>query len=63
MEETLYGAIALVVIIFGALVSDSYQCSAQWENSGFSSKWGVMSGCQINKDGHWIPATAYREIQ
>jgi hypothetical protein len=60
--------VAVIVLIFAtlagaAMVLDSWQCRADWVDSGMATRWGPMIGCQIETSrGKWIPAKAYRGV-
>lgn len=42
---------------------ERYACSTKWEESGFQSRFGIVSGCLVKqKDGRWIPSENYREF-
>lgn len=64
-------AIAVLTIVFVCSVAGfasikltEKRCLASWERSGFPVRYGWPEGCQIDpdKDGRWIPASAYRAI-
>ena len=64
-------AIAVFTVVFLCAVTaftlvklDERGCKASWERSGFPVRYGWPEGCQIDpdKDGRWIPTSAYRAI-
>ena len=55
--------VLIFALIFGALILVvSYQCQREWERSGMAVEFRLLAGCQVQHNGHWIPATSYREI-
>jgi hypothetical protein len=45
-----------------ALASDVAGCHGRWEESGYSVKYGMMSGCIVNFQGRWMPEKAIRAL-
>ncbi len=42
---------------------NSYKCSSKWEGSQLKTHWGPISGCRIQKDGYWVPDSAFRATE
>mgnify|MGYP001564355717 CR=1 FL=1 len=42
---------------------ESVTCEARWRDSGMESSYGLVSGCLIKHEGHWIPQQNYRELE
>lgn len=60
-------ALVLILVIFAvAMVASyfakSYACRTGWEQSGYASKFGFITGCLVQKDGKWFPSSSIREI-
>jgi hypothetical protein len=56
--------VLLVTLIFGAanlLVGAS--CDAQWKDSGMQHRYSFFGGCQVKRNGVWIPAGNYRDTE
>ena len=51
----------LFLTVFGIVeLVDKNVCTAKTEDIGFSSRWSVLGGCQIEvKEGQWIPLNSY----
>lgn len=51
----------VVVLAFISLLSlaswviRAHECRAHWDQSGMTSRWSIMGGCQLHQDGRWIP--------
>lgn len=59
----LSGIAAISVFFALATWADSATCSAQWEDSNFHYRWGIMQGCMIQlPNGSWVPAQSYRVV-
>lgn len=62
------GVIGLVLlVVVAALMVPIYwletrSCASKWEESGMKSDYAFFAGCRIEKNGKWIPADAYREL-
>ena len=55
--------VLIFALVFGALfLVVSYRCQREWERSGMAVEFRLFAGCQVQHNGHWIPATSYREI-
>jgi len=55
------GVIWLIVIGFSAIGREI--CDQRWAGSRMGTDWSVLTGCMVKtKDGRWIPASSYREI-
>lgn len=57
--------ITVILVIFTVIFSikyalSAYSCHVRWSDSSFDSKYSFLSGCLVNKDGHWIPAKNLR---
>ena len=67
MNDGIIILLVFVSIIGGLILGVDYlsfvTCEKQWANSGFNSKYTIMTGCmiEVQKD-KWIPDTSYREI-
>lgn len=58
------GVLGLLFLFGLAAWADSASCRSKWEASNMQSRWSIMTGCVIQqKDGTWIPAENYREMQ
>jgi hypothetical protein len=63
MMETIFWAVVLILGLLGLLWLAPVQCHSQWDNSGMEVSWGIVKGCMVKtKDGKWIPADNYRNI-
>ena len=49
----LVGGIVLIL----SMALGAAECSSKYES--FNNKYGLLSGCQIELDGKWIPADSY----
>jgi len=55
-------AAAIVMLLALALWADAATCRAKWEYSGNATRWGIKSGCQVQReDGKWLPSDVMRE--
>ena len=60
--------VALVIGLFVFMVLaaiyaiDAYKCHTRWEDSGYQSRYGLASGCQILVEARWIPEKVYRAV-
>lgn len=68
MEDFIFENIGkLLVAAFALLIglmlwADSASCKAKWEGSGNATRWGIISGCQVQRDdGKWLPSDVMRE--
>ncbi len=62
LTELLIGAF-IAALLIGTTLLDRSMCAAKWEGSGMNSKWGVLSGCMVQrKDGTWIPEKNMRHV-
>ncbi len=64
--ETVFGLLILFGLPLGVLLAiclfvSSWVCNATWNESGYASKYGIVSGCRVQKDGRWIPEERFRE--
>ena len=66
MDDFIGGMIAFVIVItigFGLVTcSENVQCHAAWKNSGYETSYGPFKGCQVHKDGRWLPSDAVRDL-
>ncbi len=55
------GICILVLIPIGGIACylTAKSCEATWKDSGFESRWGFWSDCQIKVEGYWMPANRY----
>ena len=54
---------AICAVLIGVPLLDRAACASKWEGSGMKSKWGVLSGCMVQrKDGTWIPEKNMRDV-
>lgn len=61
--EWIFAIITLAAMLAILLALSAWDCHARWADSGFQSRFQVPGGCQIKmKDGRWIPAERYREL-
>ena len=52
------GFVAAILILVALYISaDFVTCNNKY--SSFEHRWGILSGCQLNINGKWIPADAY----
>ena len=52
--------VLLIVIILSGLAVDNATCDAKTANIGFTSRWSILGGCQIEVTPHqWIPLESY----
>lgn len=62
VELVVYAVGIALFVVIGYAVS-AYQCQAQWGHSGMIPRFGISSGCQLERpDGTRIPASAFREV-
>jgi hypothetical protein len=52
------GLIVAILVVLWILANLS--CSWRWTDSGFDSRYGVMTGCMVQYKGRWIPEDRYR---
>ena len=52
----------IAVALVAYLVFDNQRCKYQWYRSGLERSWSPITGCMVrDTDGHWMPATNYKE--
>lgn len=53
-----------ILLFSGVYFLVSSRCESRWSESGFNSKYGFLSQCQIEiSPGKYIPEDRYREIE
>lgn len=58
----LFLIVAIIGVIYGIFWSlGAAPCAMRWTGSGFDTRYGILSGCQINAKGRWVPERVYRE--
>lgn len=67
MKEGIAGSLVVLAALpaLALLVNStqSWQCEAQWENSGLKTDYGFVKGCQLQlPTGKWVPAKTYRTV-
>ncbi len=50
------GGILFAIGYFGSRQS----CAETWADSGMPSRYSLIAGCQVQKNGKWIPDSAFR---
>ena len=52
--------VLLILVILGGLAVDNLICDAKTANIGFTSRWSIYGGCQIEvTPDQWIPLESY----
>jgi hypothetical protein len=52
----------LVVILSIGLYLDSLTCISKWKDSGYESRWSILTACQVKHEGVWIPEKNFRTV-
>ena len=56
----LLALVVMLVCTAVSVVSDYVICNAKTKDMGFNSRFGILSGCQIEVNpGQWIPLESY----
>lgn len=59
----LAGLVCIGVVVFGVNKMNEYYCTEAWGESGYTIKYGWMTGCRVSKDGViFIPSENVREL-
>ena len=57
------GVVALILVSVGTYYAAKASCYSTWEASGMPVTFAMFSGCRVQrKDGTWIPASSYRNV-
>ena len=52
--------VLLIVVILSGLAVDTLICNSKTANIGFTSRWSIYGGCQIEvTPDQWIPLESY----
>ncbi len=55
--------IAIVALLFISWVVRVVGCDNRWEESGYKSKYGITSGCMVQRtNGTWVPEKMLRDV-
>jgi hypothetical protein len=61
----IFAAVILIAVVLGILwVADSASCKARWADSGMKYRYGLVAGCQVQKEGSskWLPEDVIRNV-
>jgi hypothetical protein len=50
----------ILPIAFAVSVPDRIACHARWAHSGYTTDYGMWSGCKVQINGAWLPERAVR---
>jgi hypothetical protein len=55
--------VVIILLLVAGLIVRPMSCHAKWDKSGMPVTWSPMAGCQLQqKDGSWLPAEHYRQV-
>lgn len=59
-------AAAVLLVVAGLVVSvavgiGTLHCWWSWSDSGMPTRYRPFAGCQVERHGHWFPASTIRE--
>lgn len=61
LAAILFFVVPIIAVLWLTFWAMSLGCHARWGDSGFESKYGIISGCRVQVHGKWIPEERYRE--
>lgn len=61
---TFPGALLIILVIYGGIKWDEYQCKEKANYQELEYHWGIPEGCMVkDKEGKWIDYDRYRIME